>query len=183
MSDHDPVGSVSTNKRGGRKKGLGWLWLLLPALLLLGLLAYVLLANVADGDDAEGVDLTFGDCPSYAGPEGRDETAELASDPKRFEGCDVDIIAPVAQVIDENVVVLQGAETEDQPIILVRRDGDDPLDLEAGDPLELQGIARASLDPAALAEDLGGDEAAYEDLDGEPYVRLTRISAADSTAG
>jgi hypothetical protein len=183
MSDRDPVGSVSGNKREGRRRGLGWLWLLLPALLLLGLVAYALLANVADGDDAEGVDLTFGDCPSYAGPEGEDETAELASEPGRFEGCDVDIIAPVAEVVDENVVVLQGPETEDQPIILVRGEGDEPLDLEVGDPLELQGTARASLDPAALAEDLGGDEAAYEDLDGEPYVRLKRLSAADSTSG
>ena len=182
MSNRDQVGSVSAGER--RRRGLGWLWLLLGLLLLLVAFAvYAVLANVADGDDAEGFDLTFGDCPSYAGPEGKDETTELAAEPERFEGCDVDIIAPVSEVVDENVAVLEGAETGNQPIILVRGDGDDPLDLEVGDPLELQGTAKASLDPAQLAEDFGGDQAAYGGLADEPFVVVKRISASDPTAG
>jgi hypothetical protein len=181
MDSQDHVGSVSSRER--RRRGLGWLWLLLPVLLLVGLLAYLALANFADGDDAEGIDLTFGDCPSYAGPDGKGETAELAQQPDRFEGCDVDIIAPVSEVVDENVVVLQGAETGNRPIILVRGSGGDPLDLEVGSPFELQGTAKASLDPGELAGDFDADDANYRDLEGEPYVVVERISAADATAG
>jgi hypothetical protein len=176
MSDPYEDGSV------GHRRGSGWLWLLAPVLLL-GVPVYVLLANLADSDDAVGIDFTFGECPSDAGPGGRDETTELATDPQRFTDCGVEVRAPVYEVVDVNLVILQGPETGDRRIILVRPRSGDPMEVAGGDPVVVRGTARASLDAALLAEYFDAEPETYREFEDEPYVAVDRLSAADPTAG
>jgi hypothetical protein len=173
MSEPNEVGSVDDGEDYRPRSGR--LWLLAPVLLL-GVLVYILLANLADGDDAVGIDFTFGDCPSYAGAGGRDETEELASDPQRFAECEVEVIGTVYEVKDVNLVIVRGPETGERPILLVRGQGGDPIEVAGSDPIEVQGTARASLDAALLAERFDNDPDAYAEFDGEPYVAVKRFS-------
>jgi len=175
MSDPYEVDSVS--RRGSR-----WLWFLAPVLLL-GVPVYVLLANLADGDDAVGIDFTFGECPSDAGPGGGDETGELAADLQPFAECEVEVRAPVYEIADVNLVILRGPETGERPILLVRPRSGDPMETAGGDQVVVQGTARASLDSALLAQNFDAEPDAYRKFEGEPYIAVGSFEVVEPAAG
>jgi hypothetical protein len=180
MSDPDEAGSVIPDD--DHRRASRWPWLL-ALVLLLGVPVYVLLANLADSHDAVGIDFTFGECPSDAGAGGGDETTELVAEPQRFTDCVVEVRAPVYEVVDVNLVILQGPETDDRPVILVRPRSGDPMEVAGGDPVVVQGTARDSLDAALLAQNFDAEPDAYAKFAGEPYIAVDRLSDADPTAG
>jgi hypothetical protein len=180
MSDPDQVGSVYPEEE--RRRRTGWLYVLAPVLLL-GVLVYILLANLADGDDAVGIDFTFGDCPSDAGPGGGDETAALAADLEPFAECTVEAKATVYEIADVNLVILRGPETGDRPIFLVRGQGTDPMETAGSDKVVVQGTARASLNAALLAERFDAEPGTYDEFDGKPFIAVTRFTVTEPAAG
>lgn len=165
------AGAAALRDGDGGKKGKGLLWLLLGllALALIGLAIFLIVQNAGD-DDEEGIDVSGQDCPEYAGNEGKNETAEVATDPEPFFGCKVSLIGPAETVFGGDAYLMGGGEGD--PILVVRGADADAFDFKQGDPTNAQGVVEEKLDAAALAEDMSQDfdPEALKDYEGKPYV-------------
>lgn len=170
---HAPANQAGANALRDRdgKKGKGLLWLLLGLLLLalIALAAYLIYQAVTDDDD-DGSATGGRDCPASAGAEGANETAEVATDPEPFIGCEVSLIGPAETLFGTDAYLMGGGEGG--PILVVRKADADPLEFAEGDNTNAQGVVEEKLDTAAVAEDLGEDfdPAALEAYEGKPYV-------------
>jgi hypothetical protein len=180
MAQRTDVGSRSARAGGAGgapKRKLGWLWLLIPLVLLAGLIA-LLVANNAGDDDTEGVTLSGDDCPGYAGEEGKDETEELAADAGPFLGCKVAVAGPVGRVIDEKGFELQGDQTGGRPILVVVG-SDEESAIRQGELVRVSGELKEKLDPQDLPD--GVDSGAYAPLAGRPYILAEEAGAPEET--
>ncbi|MBA2624455.1 MAG: hypothetical protein H0U89_02435 [Acidimicrobiia bacterium] len=177
--DGRSVGAVAV--RGGHGRRLGWLLLLslLLLLLLAALALWAITANAGD-DDAEGFDLSYGDCPSYSGTEGRNETAELAENPERFEKCTVAIDGTVVEAPGEGVLRLEDEAGGSQPIVVIVPPDADSVSVSEVDVVQVVGRAKGSFDAGSTAEDLGIEPALLDDADGQSYVRADTVEVASS---
>lgn len=173
MAERQDVGSVSASHEGKRKKkGLGWLWGLL-ALLAIGLIALLLIRNAGD-DDPEGVGISGQECPEYAGKEGKDETDEVSADPEPFFGCQVAVVGPVERALSDDAFLV-AAEGGD-PIVVVRAEDADPLEVEEGSAYGVEGTVEEEL----RLDDLGEvDPAGLEEFEGQPYVSADLAEPSD----
>lgn len=167
------AGATALRDRDGKGgKGLLWLLLGLLALALIALAIYLIAQNASDDDD-EGAATGASNCPAYAGDAGQDETAEVATDPEPFFGCEVAIIGPAEQVFGTDAYQLGGGEGG--PILVVRAADAEPFSFKTGDATSVEGTVEEELDAAALAEDMGEDfdPATLEEFEGKPYVSAT----------
>lgn len=180
VKERERVGSHSGRKR---KSPLGWVpWLALLLFLLLAALAWLLIANVNDENDQEGVDLGDdevaagaanadggGDCPSAT-----DVGTQIFADIEALVGCRVDATVTVTSVADDNTFAVTNGETD---VLVI--DGSKGAVLEDGQEIRMIGEVREfEFDTLAEEIDLEKSETNYEQYEGRTIVVASSTTPA-----
>lgn len=128
-----------------------------------------------DGSSGSEADGSGGDCPSSAGQGGEDETGEIGSAPGEFDGCRVAVTGTVLESAGQSIIQVQGPQGTDPVTIVLTSEADSAGSDFEGQPVVVEGTARAELDPAAAAESFDLDEQTLQSYAGQPYVEASSV--------
>ena len=178
VKERERIGSHSARKR---KSPLGWVpWLALLLFLALAALAWLLITNVNDENDQEGLDLADDEVPAGAAtadgggsecPSATQAGEQIFADIEALVGCKVDATVTVGAVADDNTFAVTDGDND---VLVI--DGSDGAVLEEDQEIRMTGEVR-DFEFDALAEelDLEKSESTYEQYEGRTIV------VADST--
>lgn len=111
----------------------------------------------------------------YNGP----YSADFREDLDGYEGQEITLEGSVDEVVSSVAFALGAVEGEDVEPLLVVLDGASAAP-EAGEDVVVAGVPQEDFDAGEVGAEIDGlgDESAYEEWDGEPYLRATIVEPA-----